>query len=223
MFGKKREQQVIPLGTFCLAAEMLKTRGMRDASYPFDWIFCSVSSLTAVLRDDFEQFLEPGHLVPTVDQHGHPRCMHALYDGLHPERPTFAHRDPMRPEDRAYYERCIARFRAAAQLGVTFFLIEEFGEIERGFDDLCDVLARYPACRLIAVRHEIGNRALSLVRENGGHRLFHYRTSPVVAGVRLADPLDEIYLIEELFLRHCKPSASVIARQWAKLFARSSH
>lgn len=153
--------------------------------------------------------------------------MHALYDGLSQERPTFAHRDPTRDEDRAYYERCLARFRSATRSGATFFLIEEFGEIEREFENLCDALTLFPACRLIAVRHEQGSRALSLVREQGRHRLFHYHASPVVAGVRLAEPADETYLLDEIFaLDRSRPSPNT-AKPWLarlrRLFATHTH
>lgn len=133
-----------------------------------------------------------------TDASGAPRCMHELYDGLNPQRPTFAHHDPTQDEDRAYFERCIARFREAVNAGATLFLIEEFGQIEPRFDDLCAALAVYPKCRLIAVRHEPGTQNVSLLHENGPHKLYLYRASAVIGGLNLADPEDETFLVDNV-------------------------
>lgn len=193
-------QKIIPLGTFCITAEILRKADIRQASFPFDWLFCSVSSITDIMRDDFKKFLDPTYLVSISDEHEGRKCMHALYDGLQFDRPTFNHKDPTLNEDRAYYERCIKRFRDSAALGPSLFLFEERGEIEKGFDELCHVIdLTYPGCRLIAIRHEFGPRNLNIVKKKGLHQLWRYFASPVIKGLSLQDPDDEVYLVKRIF------------------------
>lgn len=200
LFRTRHKQHFVSLGTFCISAELLQRAELRSGAYPFDWMFCSVRTLAQIIDDDFAEFLNLRHLVGISDEPGHRQCMHALYDGVNPERPSFAHRNPILDDDRAYYLRAIDRFRHTCREGATFFLFEEFGEIESEFHNICTVIDRnYPQCRLIAVRHITGERSLTLTNSRGSHQLWTYVTSRVIGGVRLENPDDETYLIDHLF------------------------
>jgi hypothetical protein len=190
---------IISIGTFCISAEMIQRAGLRHESHPFDWLFCSVAATIDIIESDFAHFLDPTYLTPLPDLDGHRRCMHSLYDGNNPDRPLFAHRVPTLPEDRAYYESCIARFRSACKTGATLLLFETYGEIEREFERLCAVAdKRWPTCSIRAARYGHGEFAIERTKVLGKHELWRLDASPVIGGVRLERPEDEVALMEAL-------------------------
>lgn len=55
----------VGLGSYCEAADILRSCGVRKAAFPFDWILSSGGEkLIEVLKDDFIHFTEEKHLVP---------------------------------------------------------------------------------------------------------------------------------------------------------------
>jgi Putative papain-like cysteine peptidase (DUF1796) len=110
-------KHVCSLGSFCHTAAHLKRFNMRTCSYPFDWIISSPRMVIECIRDDFKTFMNPVHHVPL--QAGI-SSNHLIYGnmswgnnflGKPPIGLTFNHRDITLPENYAYYERCIQRFR----------------------------------------------------------------------------------------------------------------
>lgn len=93
----------VSLGQNCSTAWYLKASGKRSCSTPFDWIFSSPQIVEDCIRGDFRDFLDPRFVVP-VDE----TCAgHTRY-----HRRLFNHRNPLVGANHAYYERCVARFRA---------------------------------------------------------------------------------------------------------------
>lgn len=55
----------VGLGSYCEAADILKSCGVRKAAFPFDWILSTDSKkLIKILENDFSHFLEEKYLVP---------------------------------------------------------------------------------------------------------------------------------------------------------------
>ena len=48
----------IPIGADCSPARILKTKGLRVFSFPFDWIVCSIYTIYKLLSNNFEGFME---------------------------------------------------------------------------------------------------------------------------------------------------------------------
>ncbi len=68
--------QIVSLGFNCRPAQALFDEHLRNASYPFDWIWTQADQLYKVIDDDFAHFLEPESLKP-----GHRGILD--YYGLH--------------------------------------------------------------------------------------------------------------------------------------------
>jgi len=94
---------VIPIGDFCLAAQLLGDSGIRQLSYPFDWLFLEPSFLTRILKNNFIDFIAKESLIPHGANNG---CGHKIYG----ER-FFNHHDPSEGADRKAFKRRIARFK----------------------------------------------------------------------------------------------------------------
>lgn len=58
----QKYKYIISLGASCAVASGLKTEGVRDASYPFDWIISSVEGMEKAILSRFDGWLEYAHL-----------------------------------------------------------------------------------------------------------------------------------------------------------------
>lgn len=101
--GVRSPTVCISLGENCSTAWYLKQVGLKQASFPFDWIFCSTEIVTACVEDRFETYLDRRQIQPRPDGSA---AGHAVYHAN-----MFNHRNPLKsPEDYAYHERCCSRF-----------------------------------------------------------------------------------------------------------------
>jgi len=122
-------EQVVSLGCFCHTANHFQRKGIRTCSHPFDWILSSPEMVLACLRDDFATFLNPQY----HERLGDDISNHTLYgtmvlgnnfQGERPQNIMFTHRDVTQPENRAYYERCVERFRGVLRSSLpTLFVL----------------------------------------------------------------------------------------------------
>lgn len=104
--------KIISIGSFCMAAAHLKAAEVRDAAYPFDWLFSNPPMVADCIEDDFRIFLDPQYLRPVSDG---AKCQHAFYQARYPmgEGAIFNHHNPSQEPDRGHFERAIARFKVA--------------------------------------------------------------------------------------------------------------
>ena len=49
---------VCSLGSCCHTAELIKRRGYKMESYPFDWLFSDIDIVTKCINDNFETLLD---------------------------------------------------------------------------------------------------------------------------------------------------------------------
>ena len=56
-------QNIISLGFFCGPAQEIKSIGLRNASYPFDWIISNFESVLLLLKNNFKDFLKEEFLI----------------------------------------------------------------------------------------------------------------------------------------------------------------
>lgn len=60
---EKRFEHIISLGSFCSVAMELEKKGLRAASYPFDWMISdSLEEILHLMENGFRDFLNPSFL-----------------------------------------------------------------------------------------------------------------------------------------------------------------
>jgi len=76
MINGRPVAHLVPLGSFCLPAIILRNNGLRRYSLPFDWIFSAPQMVRDCLADDFEVFLDQRHYRSISDQRRDPCAEH---------------------------------------------------------------------------------------------------------------------------------------------------
>lgn len=109
--------QVVPLGTHCFTAALLKRWGWRRQAGPFDWLFTTLPMITHMIEDDFERFLDPAEYrpVPEPDRKAGVevnRVNHAYYHRQFGVEHVFNHHDVHLPADYQHFVRAVERFRS---------------------------------------------------------------------------------------------------------------
>jgi hypothetical protein len=91
------------LGTLCQSSQLLKDIGLKQESYPFDWIFSTPIQIIDIIDDDFSKFLNK-ELYITIDDKS---CGHKIYNNN-----MFNHHNPKNDDNHySYFMRCVIRFR----------------------------------------------------------------------------------------------------------------
>lgn len=116
------ETSFVSLGENCSTAWYLKQVGLKEASYPFDWVFSSPEIVIDCIESRFETYLDRKRI---VEKRGRNSAGHADY-----HTNFFHHRSPLESEDDySYYSRCCSRFLALLQSKrPTFFVITLINE-----------------------------------------------------------------------------------------------
>lgn len=101
--------KIISIGTFCAAAAHLKAAGLRDAAYPFDWLFTNPSLVADCIEDGFKIFMNQEYLNP-IDNGT--KCRHEFYQSRYPmgSAAVFNHHNPSCEPHRSHFQRAITRF-----------------------------------------------------------------------------------------------------------------
>lgn len=60
---------IIPLGFFCSPTEWLIQLGMRQDSYPFDWVICSMAAVNHLIETHFEDLFDLADLSCEINDH----------------------------------------------------------------------------------------------------------------------------------------------------------
>jgi len=93
--------ELISLGQNCSTAWYLKSMGLKQSAYPFDWVATSPEIILHCLSDRFKTFLDRDQMVSRGVRAGH-MFYHSGF---------FGHRNPKSLKaDHEHYQRCTARF-----------------------------------------------------------------------------------------------------------------
>lgn len=90
--------QVVSLGTWCATALWMKRKGLKAASYPFDWIVSRPHLVQRCIEDGFQTFLDRSKV-----QDKRNRDLPGMHY-YHLKGGTFT------DEEHKYYQRCVKRF-----------------------------------------------------------------------------------------------------------------
>lgn len=189
--------RVISAGSHCYPAWLLDRMGLRDAAYPFDWLWSDARMVADCLDDGFASFLDQEqHAV--VDNR---TSTHRLFQARYKTAKTFNHHNICNPETLDHFRRASSRFAdAAASHEPTLFFV--LGNVTRlpdeAFERLGDCLVRHhPNNHLLAVRFKPpkANSLLVNVRRLRNARLYEFTsTSEMVDGLAYANDADNMAL-----------------------------
>lgn len=202
-------EHVISLGTFCYAGWLIKKLGLKQASYPFDWIFSNPAMVADILRDDFARFLDsqyhalnPPESRPSPHQHV---AEHRFYTEQFGVEHIFSHRDVTDDDGKSYYLRCVERFRAVCSTSSSklFLMIiaPNQGGSEVDFASICEWLDRNADnSALLAIQicrpPYNGNSDFTETLRIGQHRLLQFKSRSKPQGLEFADPADDAAIME---------------------------
>lgn len=116
-------REFISLGQNCSTSWYLKAAGLKNASYPFDWIFSSTEIVIDCIKDEFTAFIDRSNMI----EHGS-YCEHLVY-----HKHFFYHRNPLSSGSIfSYYQRCCKRFNELAKTDCQpIFVITLLPEVDK--------------------------------------------------------------------------------------------
>ena len=136
----KKFQEIVPLGFLCMVAQDLEKMGMRNNSYPFDWVITDFSDVIAIIKNGFSEFLQD-----VCQDEEHDNVYHdvktgvAYYHDFFPDKTIEQQIDAVRVK----YSRRIARFYETAKnptLYIRFVRNErDLAYIEDSFSEIEDI------------------------------------------------------------------------------------
>jgi hypothetical protein len=124
-------KKIFSFGFRCSSAAILKRMGLKQESYPFDWLVSHLSVIKHCIENNFEEFLNINNYKRKYtntyemadsrngficDEHLMVNVFYQPQDMLDVEntykcRLAMNHHNITEPEDTSYYNRCVSRFR----------------------------------------------------------------------------------------------------------------
>ncbi|BAU37397.1 hypothetical protein APT_00315 [Acetobacter pasteurianus NBRC 101655] len=106
--------EVVSMGDHCLTASVIKNLGLKQKSYPFDWIFSDIRMVNHCIHDEFSTFLDKSQHIKIADSDKLSPdanfCDHRYYKEHYGVLFTFNHYDISVDDVYKYYKRCVERF-----------------------------------------------------------------------------------------------------------------
>lgn len=105
----KKFEHIISLGFFCSPAMELERKGLRDSSYPFDWLISDFEGVLACLNNNFSDFLHFNNLYQSKKNKAHYLDINYKFEFFH-EFNEFESLESQLPDVKKKYQRRILRF-----------------------------------------------------------------------------------------------------------------
>lgn len=100
---------VVSIGPLCTGAQTLKDMGLRQAAYPFDWIFSDLAMVQHCVETRFAKLLDPALISSRTSDTGTGKSTNSWYEDAQ-NNPVFNHHDLTDPETLASFRRRAERF-----------------------------------------------------------------------------------------------------------------
>lgn len=114
---------VVPLGSFCFSASLLKRHGHRACAYPFDWSFISLASVVKLVRNNLSDLLDESKLIFPVGGNGQQPTGHLDYGSN-----LFYHHDLSIEQTFNSFQRRSQRLISSLQSGSRFLCTVNYSE-----------------------------------------------------------------------------------------------
>ena len=191
------------LGEMCHSAMLLKNNGLKDASYPFDWIFSNVKMVKHCIEDDFKTYLDKSYY-STSSIRGDV-CEHSLYgEWVKVEANIiFNHHDPsVNEEHYSYYQRCVKRFKdlLTSSEEKTFLLFyrnksKDYKDCLAEASSLCNFLSNHTTnFNFLCIYHNPTGKQVHKILKSKNLKFVHLQTKSVTTGTEFIDESDNVYL-----------------------------
>ena len=150
----KKFKNVISLGYFCSVARELEKSGLRDASFPFDWLISDFKGVIQCVENGFQDFLDIKYLSQNKNDRSHYKNLKYQFYFFH-DFDGFKPLEDQLPEVQAKYKRREDRFFDAIKdstLFVRYISNEEktpdgksaeLEWIEQNYDYILSVLKKF--------------------------------------------------------------------------------
>jgi hypothetical protein len=196
---------LVSLGAQCYPAWLIRRMGLRDAAYPFDWLWSDPMMVVACIEDGFATFLDRRQH-ETFGGKGH-QSTHLVYGPKFDRRIVFNHHDITNDGIYDQYVRAVERLQALLGAPDPDKRFVVFGPPDRMTDAAFQALARSlqasgPGNSLVAVSLHAARKQRE-TRERAAlpnARLFDvFPQSEMQHGLSFADEADNLAL-ESLFM-----------------------
>ncbi|HCA3523971.1 TPA: DUF4214 domain-containing protein [Klebsiella aerogenes] len=192
LINGKEVKNIIPLGSHCLAASILKKYNLKKHSYPFDWIFSSPGVVYECLCDDFKTFMDKQHHISItgnrINNSPEQGATHKYFESKYGTKEFFTHRDITLKENYEYYERTINRFLNALSSddGKVFIIISRGQhDLTSNFDKISTKLNEKTknfhliAVQLVHTRTESFPLSLKVLKSKPNSTLYEFSSESV--------------------------------------------
>lgn len=200
----------VSLGSHCYTSAILKRNNLKSSSMPFDWLFSNLAMVNHCVEDNFETFLsrkyfEPVNVSDRMQQHVN-LCNHSFYKNNFGVDFVFNHRDPTKPVDYDYYQRCVRRFlnciSDASKVPLFIATFRHSNEQIRLFEKLVRTLrSKRPDCRIVglSIAEKCNTTPVEFVQSSEyGVYLSIIKPRSDWLDVRFLDPSDDLYILFKL-------------------------
>ena len=201
-------------GPNCHSAQILKRNHWKQVSFPFDWGFSTPSIIIDCIETDFSYFIDTNYCVGDESKEGNTN----IYYYPDPTINMLNHRNILRPDHKAYYERCIHRFQTVLKSTESKLFIFTFLDVKTYLDEnmadkvhdvynttVEDILqfntefAKYTSnYRILCIFQSIGNERRYLWSKNKNVDFLELETVSKSGGNYFLDDHDNIFLDELL-------------------------
>lgn len=109
------DREIVSLGNYCLTSMILKDNGLKNFSYPFDWMVTCIDNIIHSIKDDFKQFLNTDNYLLINGSNGTRNKFYfaqttKLFGGLTKIMTDHQHHNLLIGDDYEYLNRCVTRF-----------------------------------------------------------------------------------------------------------------
>lgn len=138
----KKYEHVISLGYFCGPSSELEKIGLRDASYPFDWLISDMEGIMDCIKNDFKGFLKEDTLYQYKSNKGYYKNTEYNFHFYH----DFSNKNKLKdqlPSVEEKYSRRIERFKENTKCTTLFVrYVENQNEMNFILNNYNDVISQ---------------------------------------------------------------------------------
>jgi hypothetical protein len=188
------------LGKLCQSSKILQRIGVKNESYPFDWVHSNLDIIQHCIDDDFKSLMDKSFYFSSTDKATTKSCNHEIYSKMC-GGVFFRHRDPLSIEDDYnYFVRCVDRFRMLLKSEerktfIQFYRGHEEESITKTINfnqNFKKITSNY---KIITILHELSNETNHTISNiSDDLKIIFLKTKSPSCGMTFAHEDDNVYL-----------------------------